>query len=121
MQIGLDLVEISRIAKLLEKPQFLARFFSKKELAEFKAHDYKPESIAGAFAAKEAFAKCMGTGISGFNLADISLLHNHLGAPYIELTGNAKTLTNDKNLTFSVSISHTKDTAAAVVIATKKP
>ena len=119
MQIGLDIIKIKRIAKSLENPRFLQRFFTEKERVEFKNHNFKVESIAGAYAAKEAFAKCIGTGIRSFNLNEINLLHNSLGAPYLELTGSAKQIADERNLKFGVSISHTNDIAAAVVIGTK--
>lgn len=49
-----------------------------------------PETIAANFAAKEAFAKALGTGVRGFSLNEVSVLRGELGAPYIKLAGNAK-------------------------------
>ena len=120
MRVGIDLVEIERIEKMLENSRFLKRVFSEKELVEFEKHGYKPESIAGAFAAKEAFSKCLGTGVRGFSLNEISLLHNDFGAPFLELEGRAKVVAEEQNLTLCVSISHTKDTAAAVVVVSER-
>jgi len=103
--IGIDIIEVERIEKLVEeKENFLTRNFSEAE-QDFLT---KPESIAGNFAAKEAFAKAKGTGVRGFNLRDVEVLRNELGAPYIIFKG-------EKN-SAHVSISHTKTTAVAVVV-----
>ena len=103
--LGVDIIEVERIEKLLaDKENFLARYFSEAELAV----NLRPESVAGNFAAKEAFSKAKGTGIRGFNLRDIEVLRDELGAPYILFRG--------ERVNARVSISHTKSTAVAVVI-----
>jgi len=105
--IGIDIIEIERIEKLISnKPNFLERNFTMPE----REQNAKPETIAGNFAAKEAFAKALGTGFRGFNLIDIEVLRNHLGAPYIIFRGEP---TNA-----NVSISHNRSTAVAVVVLT---
>ena len=103
--IGIDIIEIERIEKLLSsKENFLSRNFTEAEL-EFNS---KPQSTAGNFAAKEAFAKALGTGFRGFGLRDIEVLRNDLGAPYILFRGG--------KINAHISISHNRTTAVAVVI-----
>lgn len=111
MRVGIDSVEISRIKKSLEIPGFAKKVYSPEELEFLK----RAESYAGNFAAKEAFSKALGTGIRGFSLNEISVLRDSLGAPYLKLDGKA--LEAAKGLSFTVSITHTKDIATAIVIA----
>lgn len=73
--------------------------------------------MAANWAAKESFAKALGTGVEGFALNEVSCLRDELGCPYLELTGNALLAAENRGLTFAVSLSHIKDIASAVVIA----
>lgn len=105
---GIDIIEITRIEEAVKKNNsFLEKVFSEEEIAYFINKGNSFESLAGFFAAKEAFAKYMGTGISGFKLSEISVGHNELGSPYLSFKGVRQTA--------SVSISHNKTTAVAVV------
>ncbi|MFT3950731.1 MAG: holo-ACP synthase [Oscillospiraceae bacterium] len=113
--IGIDTVEISRIAKSVAHKRFLERVYSAEELALFSSKRAPIPSMAGNWAAKEAFSKALGTGVDGFLLSEISVLRNALGAPELVLTGAAKRLA--AGLTFQVSITHTRSYASAVVIA----
>lgn len=117
MTIGIDTVEINRIEASMQKEGFLERVFSKEEIAEFNKRNNKPEHIAAAFCAKEAFSKALGTGISGFSLNEVSLLHKENGKPYLSFSGNAEKLVSKSNLSFDVSITHTDSLATAIVIA----
>ena len=51
---GIDLVEIERIEKSLKNPRFLEKYFGEAERAELEKKNFKPESVAACFAAKEA-------------------------------------------------------------------
>lgn len=120
MQVGIDTVEIKRIESLVQnKERFLERVFSEKEQEEFIKRNNKTEHIAAAFCAKEAFSKALGTGISGFNLNEVSLLHKENGKPYLEFSGKALKIVEESKLSFDVSITHTNSLATAVVIAFK--
>lgn len=116
---GIDMVEIDRIARSLENPRFLGEVFGPEEQAELqkKGEKRRLESAAGAFAAKEAFGKALGIGLVGFDLNEVQILHNEKGAPYFALCGRAKALAEAQNLQFSLSITHTTSTAAAMVVA----
>ena len=109
---GIDIIRIGRIEKSLTKAGFKEKVFGSAEIAEQELRGNKPQGYAACFAAKEAFSKAVGSGISGFSHSDVQLLHKENGAPYLSLSGNAKR----ENARFSVSISHDGDYAVAIVI-----
>lgn len=117
---GIDLVEIERIRRSAQSPVFLERVFGARERAEWIQRGEKAEHLAGAFAAKEAFAKALGTGIRGFALNEVEVLHDTLGAPYFALSGKAAALAEARALEFTLSITHTGTLAAAMVTAIEK-
>lgn len=117
---GIDLVEISRIKESLENPRFIERIFSGNEIEIINSNNVAVESIAGAFAAKEAFSKSLGSGVSGFKWNEVEILHDDAGCPYISLFGNAKIIAESKGLSFALSITHTSQYAAAMVTAYTK-
>ena len=88
--VGIDITEIERIKKILEKDGFIERFFTENEAQDFAERKFSPQTVAGTFAAKEAASKALGTGIRGFNLKDVEVLHNSLGAPYLRLHRDAE-------------------------------
>lgn len=119
LSVGIDLIEINRIKQSIENQRFISRVFGEQERLELLRKHNNIQSFAAAFAAKEAFAKALGTGIRGFSLNEVELLHDELGAPYLKLSGNAQKIAEQKGLRFSVSVTHTDNYAAAVVIAEK--
>jgi len=116
LSVGIDMIEIDRVAESIKKPGFIKRVFGPNELAELQARGFPAQSAAAAFAAKEAFLKALQTGLSGFSLCEIELLHKETGAPYLHLSGNAKHICEERGLQFTVSVTHTKTTAAAAVV-----
>ncbi len=119
--IGTDIVDISRIKKLFQKnKQFKKKIFSASEIRYCDSKLNKIASYAKRFAAKEAFAKALGIGISkGICFNEISINNNKNGAPYIVLLGKTKIIT--KNLTKNnnniyLSLSDEKKYALAMVI-----
>ena len=114
---GIDLVKIDRIAKSLQNPRFWTRVFSPPERDFLEQKKDPAPSPAANFAAKEAFAKARGTGMRGFALTEVELLREENGCPRLHLTGNAAELAVARGLAeFSVSVTHTKEYAAAVVV-----
>ena len=95
--IGTDIVEISRIKKLLNKnKKFKNRIFSTKEIKYCDSRLDKTATYSKRFAAKEAFSKALGTGISnGISFNEISINNNKNGAPYIELLGKTKVISQN--------------------------
>lgn len=114
--VGIDLVEIARISKSMNNRRFLQKVLGKDEYIYLEKKQFPKQSVAASFCAKEAFSKAIGTGIKGFNLKDVELLRNEKGMPYFKFSGNALKIVNDKNLRFSVSITHTKEYASAAVV-----
>lgn len=114
MLLGFDLTEIERIEKSLENPHFKERVFTEDELAYAVKKKRPAESLAAFFAAREAFGKAIGTGLSGFSLSDVSVTHDEKGKPFLLLAGKAKE--KSAAYSFEVSLSHTESTAGAVVI-----
>lgn len=115
--VGIDLVEIARLKRSSNSENFMKRVFSKKEKALFLSKSNPYPSMAGNWAGKEAFSKALGTGVRDFSLNEVSVLRDELGKPYIELDGKALEIAQSRNLQFSISITHTKELAEAVVIA----
>lgn len=116
-KVGIDLCQVSRMKNSLQNPRFLTRVFSEQERAFLSAHGMNPASAAANFAAKEAFSKALGTGVRGFSLCEVSVLRHKNGAPYLLLSGQAEKLAKERNLSFSLSLTHEGDTACAVVCA----
>ena len=114
---GIDLTEIERIKKSCQNPRFIARVFSAKEQEYFASKRNPYPSMAAAFAAKEAFSKTLGTGIRGFELNEVSVEHDPLGAPFFTFTGHAADIVRQRKLSFSLSLTHTDTVAAAFVVA----
>lgn len=115
--VGIDLIEIERLKRSSNSENFMKRVFSKKEKALFLSKSNPYPSMAGNWAGKEAFSKALGTGVRDFSLNEVSVLRDELGKPYIELYGKALEIAQSRNLQFSISITHTKELAEAVVIA----
>jgi len=118
LSVGNDILLIKRIENSLKNPRFTARVFGSEEQKQLEGRP--AQSYAAAFSAKESFAKALGTGIRGFSLREVQLLHNELGAPYLKLEGNAKALAEQKNMDFCVSISHCEEYVSVVVIGYQK-
>ena len=74
--------------------------------------------MAGAWAAKEAFSKALHTGVTGFSLDEITVMHGENGEPYLLLSGNAAKAA--EGLTVHISISHIKEFAQASASSKKK-
>ena len=90
--IGIDLCAVSRMERALEKPGFLARVFAPQERAYLEEKGRgRAQSAAAMFAAKEAVAKALGTGMSGgVCFEQIEVTHDALGAPCVQLCGAAQ-------------------------------
>ena len=119
--VGTDIVDISRIKKLFNKNKKIKkRLFSDAEINYCESKKNKISCYSKRFAAKEAFTKALGIGISkGISFNEISINNNNKGAPFIELTGKTKlivkNLTKNKNKIY-LSLSDEKKYALAMVI-----
>ena len=108
--VGIDLVEVKRIKKSIQNPRFCERVFGPAERAFLQERGFSAQSAAASFCAKEAFAKALGTGVRGFSLREVELLRGSLGEP------SPQRIVCERGLVFSVSVTHTKEYASAVVI-----
>lgn len=115
IKTGTDIVEISRIEKSLKNPRFVSRVFSPDEMRFLITRSFSPQTVAVNFCAKEAFIKTIG-GFRGMKMNEISILRDSMGAPYIMLSGTAKIIANRMKLSFTVSLSHCREYATAVVV-----
>jgi holo-[acyl-carrier protein] synthase len=89
--IGTDIVSVDRIKKSLKNSNFLYRIFNKQEITKCKKLSRLNNCYAKRFAAKEAFSKALGTGISkGIKFNEIIILNEKSGKPFIKLVGNTK-------------------------------
>ena len=119
--VGTDIIDILRVKKLLKKnTKFKKKVFSVKEIIHCESQSNKIASYSKRFAAKEAFAKALGTGISnGISFNEISIINNKNGAPFIELLRKTKTIVNNlikRKYKIYLSLSDEKKYALAMVI-----
>jgi len=113
--IGLDIIELDRIRRIVERqPGFIKRILTINEIEKFAtlSKERKVEFLAGRFAVKEAYSKALGTGIGeGIGFQDIEVNNDEKGKPYINILKETP-----ENPSIFVSITHTRQYAAAQVI-----
>jgi holo-[acyl-carrier protein] synthase len=117
LSTGVDIIEIERVQSALERfgERFLERVFTPTELAEVGAN---PASLAARFAAKEATAKALGTGIGEVGWQEIEVLRCANRQPELRLHGAAARLAQELGLEeWALSLSHSQTHAIAMVVA----
>ena len=118
--LGTDLVEIVRIEESIARfgERFLARVFTPDEIAFCQRKKNAGESFAARFAAKEAAAKALGTGISrGVGWQEIEVVRRQGERPEIVLHGRAAERARAMGMQHvSLSLTHSRDVAMAVVV-----
>ncbi len=119
--IGIDTIEVPRIARSIEvySDQFLQRIYCEEEIRYCAGRPHAAEHFAARFAAKEAFAKALGTGVRrGFTWKEVCVRKEFSGRPFLELQGKmgerAKRIIGNE-FRFQLSITHTKSIAEAIV------
>lgn len=120
-EVGIDIIEIERVGQVLAKhgQRFLERVYTPRERERYGT---RVQELAARFAAKEATMKALGTGIRGVRWRDIEVLPNRRGKPILILHETARRRAELLGLThFSVSLTHSRGDAMAIVIATKGP
>ena len=122
--IGLDLCEIARIEKqLADGDGFLRRYFTPEERAYLDGRGaVRAQSAAAMFAAKEAFLKALGVGLSGgVALADVGVTHDARGCPAYALAEPALRLLRERGMARAeLSLTHEAGMAAAVCLLVAK-
>ena len=114
---GVDLIEIARIETVLARQgkAWLERIFTP---AELEYCGKRAESLAGRWAAKEAVAKALGSGIGDVSWKEIEILGDEQNAPTLTLHGMAEIKAKELGLAnWSVSISHSQSHSVAFVVA----
>ena len=119
--IGVDIVENKRIKKSIKNDKFKKRIYSQKELELSTLTINKTSFFSKRFAAKEAFAKAMGTGfINNLNFKDIEIINDKFGKPYYaknkKITRIVQKNFNVKNFICFLSISDEKEYSTAFTI-----
>jgi holo-[acyl-carrier protein] synthase len=117
--LGTDIVEISRVASVIKSSdRFAKRVLAPSELEIYNQHSQPERYLAKRWAAKEAAAKALGTGIGrGISFQHFIVSNNELGAPKLQLVDIALELANSMAVTsVLLSISDEKHYATATVI-----
>ena len=120
---GIDIIDINRIKKTIEKygNRFKKKCFHSEEIKKSELRLKSIESFTKRYAAKEACAKALGTGLArGVFWKDIEVYNNKYGKPQIKLHNNAlkffKNLSKNKDLSIELSLTDEKKYAIANVI-----
>lgn len=118
LRCGIDMIENARVVEGIERfgDRFLNRFFTPGERQD--CND-QPHRLAARFAAKEAVAKALGTGIGDVSWREIEIrCNNPRNRPTLFLHGEAAKVAAEMGLTqWDISLTHTADYAAAVAVA----
>lgn len=118
---GIDLVAVERIRRLIERhgQRFYGRVFTAGEIEYCAGHRDPAPHYAARFAAKEAFLKALGTGLSqGTSLKEIDVVRGELGNPQIVLHGRTAEIAEERGVRrLHLSLSHSSGYAVAQVVA----
>lgn len=117
--VGIDMIEVDRVMEKITKTGgFREKVFSAREISYCESMKNPGENYAARFAAKEAFLKATGQGLTlGYNLSDIEIATDENGKPSLSLNGIfGKQATDHHWKMIHVSLSHLKTVACAVVI-----
>jgi len=117
ISVGVDIVEIERIAAALERwdSRFMRRIYTP---AEARHCDGRIPELAARFAAKEAISKALGTGLVGIAWSEMEILSDQRGKPEIRLHGRALERARSLGLDeWAISLSHSERDAIAFVVA----
>jgi holo-[acyl-carrier protein] synthase len=116
--IGVDVVHVHRMERWRQIPGLLKRYFHPEELSAALSKGSGVDlSLAARFAAKEAFGKALGTGLTGIVLKDIMVKNRHNGQPEIKIFGTAlDALKRSGAGRIHLSLTHERDNAIAMVV-----
>ena len=121
--IGTDLVEISRIEKIIKRwgDRFTGKVFSQNEINYCENKAYPAIHYAARFAAKESFLKSLGIGLGmGVSLKDIEVINNPQGSPQLHMNEKIQGILEKRGITaIHISMTHTREHAQAVVVLEK--
>ena len=113
--VGLDLLEIDRLERALERrPRLAERLFTEAERAYAGDRTRPGQHLAARFCAKEAVAKSLG--LPGWSFRDVEVVPGPAG-PRVRLAGTAAARADELGVSCQVSLTHTGSTAGAVALA----
>lgn len=114
---GVDIVEVERIDRAIIRhgERFFQRMYTQNELVDSGG---RTPALAARFAAKEAVAKALGTGIGEVGWKEIEIIKGSQKEPLLHLYGDAEERARELGITsWSISLSHTHEHAVAIAIA----
>lgn len=116
--IGVDVVAVSRMREWLKDEYLVQRYFAPVEReAIYERKDGAALSLAARFAAKEAFAKALGTGFRGFHMREVWVVNDGMGKPELHVTGGAQQALHRMGANhILVSLTHEQEHAIAMVV-----
>ena len=115
MKVGIDLLEIERLERALERtPRLAQRLFTDAELAYAAARGRPGQHLAARFCAKEAAAKALD--LTSWNFHEVEVIGTG-GPPELRLSGTAAARAAELGVRLEVSLTHSGRDAAAVVVA----
>lgn len=114
--VGIDLLEVARLERALERrPRLAERLFTEGELAHARSRHRPGRHLAARFAAKEAAVKALGAG--ALAPREIEVSGGGREAPWLRLHGRAATVAGERGVELQVSLTHSRELAAAAVVA----
>jgi len=114
-RIGLDLLEIDRLERALERrPGLARRLFTDQERAYAAARARPGQHLAARFCAKEAVAKALE--LDAWSFTDVEVVNDQHGAPRVVLHGSVAARAAELGVMVEVSLSHTRTDAGAVAM-----
>lgn len=121
--MGTDLVSVAEVRASIARfgERYLSRVFSAREIETCSRGVDAPLRFAARFAAKESALKVLSAPDVGIDWRSIEVTSAHDGAPKLALSGEAARIAREKGfVAFSVSLTHERDYAAAVVVGTRR-
>lgn len=117
IRTGVDIEQVARFERLLQKPSFMRGVYTEGERAYIEQKPHPAQTAAGLFCAKEAAAKALGRGLFGLRPNQIEVVWDENGAPALRLYGAAAESYDGWQL--ALSIAHSGGMAVAFCVATK--
>jgi holo-[acyl-carrier protein] synthase len=113
--VGVDLIEIERLEQALaRRPRLAGRLFTDRELSDARERRRPGRHLAARFAAKEAAIKALGAAVPP---REVEVQGGRDAAPRLRLHGRAAALAEEQGMELRVSLTHSREMAAAVVLA----
>ncbi|HTU85882.1 MAG TPA: holo-ACP synthase [Solirubrobacteraceae bacterium] len=115
MKVGIDLLEVERLERALERtPRLAERLFTEAERAYAASRARPGQHLAARFCAKEAVSKALN--LQSWNFHEVEVIGTG-GPPQVRLSGSAAARAAELGVHVEVSLTHTRRDAAAVAIA----